>query len=177
MELFPSYVKYISDLITKLTTSNTLLVTLYVTSLYIIISYSDGIKACDHFMFEGRESEEARSVISKLINLVLTKIIYNLVMRHIFKFMVSQWVINGSCYASLFMGKFEMDLFGSCDKILLIYLKFIDDNFMTWTYSEQDFRDYSSKINNFHDTVKFTFNYSNQSATFLNVNIKTKKKC
>ena len=76
--------------------------------------------------------------------------------------MVRQWVLNGSCYASLFMGKLEMDLFGSYDKIPLIYLKFLDDNFMTWNQSEQDFRDFISNINNFHDTVKFIFNYSNQ---------------
>ena len=30
------------------------------------------IKACDHFMSEGGKSQEARSVISKLVNLVLT---------------------------------------------------------------------------------------------------------
>ena len=76
--------------------------------------------------------------------------------------MVRQWVLNGWCYASLFMAKFEMDLFGPCDKIHLIYLKFLDDNFMAWNQSEQDFHDFISKINNFHDTVKFTFNYSNQ---------------
>ena len=66
------------------------------------------------------------------------------------------------CYASLFMGKFKMDLFGSCDKIPLIYLMFLDDNFMTWNQSEQEVSDFISKINNFHDTVKFTFNYSKQ---------------
>ena len=76
--------------------------------------------------------------------------------------MVRQWVLNGSCYASLFMGKFEIDLFGSCDKIPLIYLKFLHDISKTWNQSEQDFRDFISKINNFHDTVKFTFKYSNQ---------------
>ena len=75
MESFPSYVKDTSDLITKLTTSNTLVKTLDVTSLYSNLSYknSDGIKACNHIMFEGGESKLARSVISKLINLVLTK--------------------------------------------------------------------------------------------------------
>ena len=49
------------------------IVTLDVSSLYSNIPHDDGIKACDHFMSEGGKSQEARSVISKLINLVLTK--------------------------------------------------------------------------------------------------------
>ena len=49
------------------------IVTLDVTSLYSNIPHDDGIKECDHFMSEGGKSQEARSVISKRINLVLTK--------------------------------------------------------------------------------------------------------
>ena len=32
--------------------------------------------------------------------------------------------------------------------------------------------DFISKINDCHDTIKFTFDHSNQEATFLDVNIK-----
>ena len=49
------------------------MVTLDVKSLHSSIPHSGGIKACNHFMFEGGKSQKARSVISKLINLVLTK--------------------------------------------------------------------------------------------------------
>ena len=35
--------------------------------------------------------------------------------------------------------------------------------------------DFISKINDCHDTIKFTFNHSNQEATFLDVNIKMKE--
>ena len=78
-------------------------------------------------------------------------------------------------HASLFMDKLEMDFHGSCDKTPLIWLRFLDDIFMIWNHSEQDFHDFISKINNYHDTIKFTFNYSNQVATFLDVNIKMKE--
>ena len=36
--------------------------------------------------------------------------------------------------------------------------------------SEQELQEFISKINKFHDTIKFTFNYSNKEATFLDVN-------
>ena len=68
--------------------------------------------------------------------------------------------------ASLFMGKLEMDFLGFCNKTPLIWLRFLDDNFMIWNHSEQDLHDFISKINNCHDTIKFTFNYSNKKLLF-----------
>ena len=78
-------------------------------------------------------------------------------------------------HASLFMDKLEIDFLGSCDKTPLIWLRFLDDIFMIWNHSEKDLHDFISKINNCHDTIKFTFKYSNQVATFLDVNIKMKE--
>ena len=40
---------------------------------------------------------------------------------------------------------------------------------------EQELHEFISKINRFHDTIKFTFNYSNKEANFLNVNNKMKE--
>ena len=79
------------------------------------------------------------------------------------------------CFASLFMGKHDMDFPDSCDKTSLIWLRFLDDIFMIWDHSEQDLQDFISKINNFHDTIKFTFNCSKTEATFLDVKIKMKE--
>ena len=69
----------------------TLLVTLDVKSLYGNTPHSDGIKACDHFMPECGKSQEHRSVISKLINLVLTKNNFQFNDENYFKF----WSCNG----------------------------------------------------------------------------------
>ena len=152
-----------------------------------------------------------------------------------------------SGFASLFMGKLEMDCLGSCDKTHLIWLRFLDGIFMkwnhrqvlllwifyvfvlscvcyvlcasgymcfvvtcweradllalvcgvycefvtfqlvswvrfdTWLYRFLNFaplltlHDFISKINNCHDTIKSTFNYSNQEAFFLDVNFKMKE--
>ena len=46
---------------------------------------------------------------------------------------------------------------------------------MIWDHSEQVLQDFISKINSFHDTIKFTFNYSKTEATFLDVNIRMKE--
>ena len=71
-------VKDTSDFITKIHNlkcipQNAFLITLDVKTLYSNIPHSDCIKVCDRFMSEGGKSQASRSVISKLINLVLTK--------------------------------------------------------------------------------------------------------
>ena len=45
---------------------------------------------------------------------------------------------------------------------------------MIWNHSEKDVHDFISKINNSHATIKFTVNYSNQEATFLDVDVNIK---
>ena len=77
-------------------------------------------------------------------------------------------------YASLFMGKLEMDFIDSCDKKPLVWLRFLDDIFMIWNHSEEDLHNFVSKLNNFHETIKFTYSFSKEEATFLDVNIKKK---
>ena len=121
------------------------LVTLDVTSLYSNIPHDDGIKACDHFMSEGGKSQEARSVISKLINLVLTKNNFQFNDENYLQVLgTAMGTRMAPCFASLFMGKLEMDFLGSCDKTPLIWLRFLDDIFMVWNHSEQDLHEFIS---------------------------------
>ena len=119
-------VKDTSDFITKIhdlkgIPQNACLVTLDVKSMYSNIPHSDGIKACDHFMSEGGKSQEARSVTSKLINLVLTKNNFQFNGENYLQVLgTAMGTKMAPSYASLFMGKLEMDFFGSCDKTPLI---------------------------------------------------------
>ena len=158
---------------------NAFLVTLNVKSLYSNIPHSDGIKICDHFMSEGGKSQEARSVISKLINPVLTKNNFQFNDENYLQVLgTAMGTKMAPSYASLFMSKLEMDFRGSSDKTPLIWLRFLDDIFMIWNHCEQDLHYFISKINDCHDNIKFSFNYSNQEATFLDVNVKMKEnKC
>ena len=57
------------------------------------------------------------------------------------------------------MGKLEMDFLGSCDKTLLIWLRFLDDIFIIWNQSEQDLHDFISKINNCQYTIKIKIHF------------------
>ena len=93
------------------------MVTLDVKSLYSNIPHSDGIKACDHFMSEGGKSQEARSFISKRINLVLTKINFKLNgVNYLQVLGTATGTKMAPSYAFLFMSKLEMNFLGFCDK-------------------------------------------------------------
>ena len=75
-------------------------------------------------------------------------------------------------------GKLEMDFLGSCDKTPFnIWLRFLDTIFMICNHRERYLHDFISKINNVHDTIKFTFSYLNKEATFLAVNVNMKEIC
>ena len=180
MKSLPSYVKDTYDFITKIHNlkgipQNAFLVILDGTSLYSNIPHDDGIKAFDHLMSEMGKSQ-AGSVISKLINLVLTKNNFQFNGENYLQVLgTAMGTRMAPSFASLFMGKLEMDFLETCDKTPLIWLRFLDDIFMVWNHKEQEFHEFISKINKFHDTIKFTFNYSNKEATFLDVNIKMKE--
>ena len=74
-------------------------------------------------------------------------------------------------YASLFMGKFEKDFLESSDVQPLLWFHFLDDIFLIWDDSEENLLMFLDKLNKFHETIKFTYNYSKTNAVFLHVKI------
>ena len=80
-------------------------------------------------------------------------------------------------YSSLSMGKFEKDFLDSYDVQPLLWLRFLDDLFMIWDDSEENLLRFLDKLNNFHETIKFTYNYSKTNAVFLDVKIEKTDEC
>ena len=50
-----------------------------------------------------------------------------------------------------------------------IWLRYIDDIFMVWTEGEEKLLEFLKNINNFHDTTKFTFDWSRDYINYLDV--------
>ena len=72
-------------------------------------------------------------------------------------------------YASLFMGNFEKDFLESSDVQPFLWIRFLDDIFMIWDDSEESLLNFLDKLNKFHETIKFAYNYSKANADFLDV--------
>ena len=147
--------------------------TLDVTSLYSNIPHEYGIKACEHFLnSEPNNCGISTESLCELISTVLTK-------NH-FQFNGDNYLQTMGCamgtkmspsYASLFMGKFEEDKLNHYHHQPLIWLRFLDDIFLIWEYSEEELLDFIKYLNNAHPSIKFTYQYSSDKATFLDVDI------
>ena len=113
--------------------------TLDVTSLYSNIPHSDGIKAYEHFLNLNPEGRGiSTESVSDLISTVLTK-------NH-FQFNGDNYLQTMGCamdtkmtpiYASLFMGNFETTILSQYHQYPLDWLRFLDDIFLIWQYSEK----------------------------------------
>ena len=49
----------------------------------------------------------------------------------------------------------------------VIYLRYIDDNFMVWIKSESELRKFMNKINQKQQSIKFDFKFSKENIEFL----------
>ncbi|XP_053380089.1 uncharacterized protein LOC128548727 [Mercenaria mercenaria] len=74
-------------------------------------------------------------------------------------------------YASLFMGKFEQDFLRNRDLQPTLWLRFLDDIFMVWDHSLEELELFIRELNSFHPDIKFTHTISQDSLSFLDVNI------
>ena len=178
------YVKDTADFLRRLqgvpcVAEEVLLVTLDVKSLYSNIPHSDGTKACEHLL---NLNPECRGIstesVSDLVSTVLTK-------NH-FQFNGDNYLQTMGCamgtniapsFASLFMGKFEKDILSQYHQYPFVWLRFLDDIFLIWQYSEKELLDFIENSNNAHPSIKCTYHYSNENATFLDVDISRNSDC
>ena len=74
-------------------------------------------------------------------------------------------------YANIFMGKLEADLLEQSPVKPHTWRRFIDDIFMIWTEGEERLKTFMEYMNSFHDTIKFTFEWSYTQVSFLDVSV------
>ena len=182
MESLPSYIKDTTDFINKIRqlpqlSKDSFLITLDVSSLYSNIPHKDGIEACQHFINMGCKPKESAQSILKLIELVMTKNHFQFNdVDYLQKLGTAMGTRMAPSYASLFMGKLEKEILDSCGVQSLLWLRFLDDIFMIWDDSEEKLLWFLDQLNKFHETIKFTYNYSKTNAVFLDVNIEKSDK-
>ena len=146
--------------------------TLDVTSLYSNIPHNDGIKACEHFL-NSKPSNGGISTESlcELISTVLTKNHFRFDSDYNLQIMgCAMDTKMAPNYTSLFKGKFE-DKLNQYHHQPLIWLRFLDDIVLIWEYSEDGLLDFKKYLNSAHPSIKLTYQYSTEKATFLDVGI------
>ena len=84
-------------------------------------------------------------------------------------------------YANIFMGKLEKLMLDNCSDSLKQHLhtwrRYIDDIFMIWTGTDEEFYEFFDFLNNFHETIKFDqpqHSKDDNSCDFLDLHISIK---
>lgn len=75
-------------------------------------------------------------------------------------------------YANLFMHKIESGIIDSFPYKPVTWMRYIDDIFFVWMNGEESLKLFMNHMNNYHDTIKFTFNWSTEEVDFLDVTVK-----
>ena len=185
-----SYIKDTKDFLLKLQSltnlpSDTILLTMDVSSLYTNIDQEEGAEAC----YQKLEQRKYKNIPSLLLkNLILLVLKCN-----IFRFGSSLYSQRkGTCmgtpmapnYANLFMDDFEQNLINDFHKQTgkkpLVWWRYIDDIFCIWTDGEESLKDFIDFTQNYsvnkklRSTMKFTVNQSTNEVNFLDECVKLK---
>eukprot|EP00731_Ephydatia_muelleri_P027522 Em0019g395a len=150
-----------------------LLASIDVTSLYTNIIHREGIEcsvsALQH-SYSTDPDQPPPEVIGEMINIILTN---NVIEFEGQIYLQLQGCAMGTkcapAYASIFMGHVEKTLQVMAGDKVLLWRRFIDDIFLVYGGTREQFNQYMAEINGIHPTIKFTSECSDEQVTFLDV--------
>ena len=126
---FLNKLKLINDL-----PSNTLLVTLDVSSLYTNIPHNDGINACYHYLSTRPNKTIPSSTLCDLIRMILTMNNFCFNNNHYLQIHgTAMGTKMAPSFANLFLGRFETSALNNAPFKPHTWLRYIDDIVMIWT--------------------------------------------
>ena len=167
VEELPSYVQDTTDYLKKVESNplpnETILVSLDVKSLYTNIPHEDGVAACKE-VWDSRETKvPPTEILIELLLLVLKCNSFEFNEKHYLQIQgTSMGTKMAPSYANIFMGQLEKRFLMSVPLTPYLWLRFIDDIDMQWCQGQQNLQKVLEIANNFHSTIKFTSDISNE---------------
>ena len=171
-----SYVKNTTDFLDKITSitspDNCILFTLDVESLYTNIDNIAGLASVKRAFDRTLDTDRPDREIMELLEISLK---YN-----DFQFKYNFYLqIHGTAmgkvfdpnYANIFMVDWEENALSSCNKLRIVYLRYLDDIFGIWTHGETEFNGFLTILNNQHPSIRVTSEFSYESVNFLDTTI------
>ena len=139
-------------------------------------SHDEGIAAVIHFMEEYKHLLPTNCPPPHIVRIIL-----DFILKHsTFKFMdthihqilgTSMGTRMAPPYANLFMGKEERTIILTFLHLIYFWKRFIDDIFFIFLGSHSQLNSLMTFMNTISPTIKYTFTYSEEPATFLDVQI------
>ena len=144
-----------------------------VSSLYTNIPNDEGIESIRETLSTNGNPPATTDIITSFLSLILKLNNFTFNGNHYLQ--VKGCAMGTKCapsYANLFMGKFEKKyIYNRIKNKSKLYLRFIDDIFMIWTSSKEDLLNFIQEINQVHQSIKFTVEYSENSINFLDTTV------
>ena len=72
-------------------------------------------------------------------------------------------------YACIYMDRVKQDFLETQELQPMLWLRFIDDIFFIWTHGKEELKKSMEKFNNFTPNLRFTYESSEKSISFLNL--------
>ena len=148
------------------------LVTLDVESLYTNINNTEGLCAVEHMFQIHPDPKRSDKHISNLLKLCLE--------NNDFEFN-NEWFLQTSGtamgkkfapnYANLFLAKWEHEALAKCPKKPSCYFRFLDDIFIIWPHSKDDFNIFFQILNSHHKSINLKASLNKNEIHFLDVTI------
>ena len=171
-----AYVKDTTDFLDKITKlsipNDALLFSMDVESLYTNIDNTAGLKAVKQAFDRMPDTHRPDKEILELLDISLK--------HNDFQFQ-SKWFLQtwGTAmgkkfapnYANIFMAEWEVKALAKCDKLPLIYLRFLDDIFGVWQHGEVEFQRFLTTLNAHQKCITLTSVTSHDSIDFLDTTI------
>ena len=168
----PSYIKDTGDFISKLrevkAPKDSLLVTLDIDSLYTNIKTDYGLESVKKMFDKHPNSLRPDKEILELLQLCLE--------NNDFQFN-GKWYLQTSGtamgkkfapnYANIDMAIFEEAALEKAKKKPLVFYRFLDDIFMIWSHSKDEFMEFLDLLNSQRESIKFKHEISENSIDFF----------
>ena len=152
---------------------NKFIFTMDITSLYTVIPNNEGLQALKHFFDQRTTKEPSTQTLLRLAELVLTLNCFSF-SGNFYKQIngVAMGTKMGPSYANLFVGYIENQLFSQyTGPIPELFGRYIDDCFGAASCSKDELNQFITFVNSFHPALKFTWEISESSIAFLDINV------
>jgi hypothetical protein len=153
-------------------------VSIDVVGLYSNIPTEEGIAAMRRALDTRQDKTVSTPTIINLLSHVLQ--------MNIFEFNTDLYIQNvgtamgtiaAPTIANIFMAEIDIRIkncaITDTKNLIHFYKRYIDDIFIIWTGTQDEFKQFTEDINNLHQTIKFTneYNFEHKSTTFLDMTV------
>lgn len=171
-----SYVKDTYEFVNKIKTIDVppgaMLFSIDIDSLYTNIDTQLGLKAVRQAFIKYPDPTRPDEALISLLELGLTQNDFEFDSRYYLQ-------VHGTAmgkkfapaYANIYMADWERTVFPKCRKVPLLYIRYLDDIFGVWCYSESDFEQFISVMNGHHDSITVKYNLQAEKIEFLDTEV------